>query len=193
MGAFSKGAPVRVIGATMTGAYRVLVRAGKFSHQGFQGRGRQDGRLFHQWILHHDDGGGDAEAVRRRREADSDRQPDIDIHKGDERPDRRRLVRTAARLRAGARGQDPHSRPRQGYRRLSEPDHSGDRRQRDRLREAAGRLCPLSRSLSRHDRLDVFRSSFNRRLCEMGRHLSGKSPGRSATSSCRKRTSIPAV
>ena len=66
---------------------RILVRARGFTHQDVQGRRRQDGRLFHQWLLDHDDGRRHAKAVRHQGEADRHGQPDGDFHAGDERPD----------------------------------------------------------------------------------------------------------
>ena len=52
LGAFSKGAPVRVIGAETTGAERsVLVREGEFADQVAEGHRRQDDRVFDQRLV----------------------------------------------------------------------------------------------------------------------------------------------
>ena len=52
LSAFSKGAPVRVIGAETTGAPgSLLVRAGELADQVAQGHRRQDDRLFDQRLV----------------------------------------------------------------------------------------------------------------------------------------------
>ena len=68
--------------------------------------------------------------------------------------------------------QDPHHRARQRHPRARQADRPLHRRQRPCAGEAAGRLPPLPAGLSRHGRLDVLvRSAGDRRLCRMGGRL----------------------
>ena len=114
LSAFSKGAPVRIIGAETTGAVGpVLVRAGELADQVAEGHRRQDDRLLDQRLVDARHRHRVHEAVRPEGEADRHRRPRADADAGDVRPDRRRLVGAAVRAAAARRRQDPHHRERQ--------------------------------------------------------------------------------
>ena len=106
MAAYSKGAPVRIIGAQATGAadYWYAKNPGDQDAQGHQ---RPHHRLFDQRLLDQHDRARLHQRVQADGQAAGDRQPDRDADRGDDRPGRCRLGLAAVRPEGNRRRQDP--------------------------------------------------------------------------------------
>ena len=111
IGAYAKGAPVRVIGSTFTGGNQLFWYVPANSPiKSLQGRRRQDGGLFDQWLFDPHRGAGAEEITGAEFKPTQTGAAPATLHPGDERPDRRRLGRRAVRRRCGGAGQDPRHR-----------------------------------------------------------------------------------
>ena len=114
MSAFSKGAPVRVIGAETTGAQDLFWYVPANSPvKSLKDTDGQDDRVFDQRLVDERNRHGVRQAVRPESEAGRNRWAVVDADAGDVRPGRRRLVGAAVRPRPARRQQDPHHRKRQ--------------------------------------------------------------------------------
>ena len=192
IGAFAKGAPVRVIGSTFTGGNQLFwyVRADS-ADQVAEGCRRQDRGLFDQRLLDPHLGAGAEEIHRRRFRADPDRRRARHLHPGDERPDRRRLGRRAVRRRCGRAGQDPRRRQGVGRSGAGPPDHPAPDRQFQRDGAAPRRVRALHARLSRGAGLGLFDAGGARGLRAMGQHLGGDRQARARRIPAQGRPSIP--
>ena len=98
IGAYSKGAPVRVISAEGTGAADAFWYAPhRKRHQEPEGHQRQDRGVLVARLVDQPDPAATREGGRREPQAGADRRRARDLHAGDDRPDRRRLVGAAVR------------------------------------------------------------------------------------------------
>ena len=114
MGAFSKGAPLRIIASEATGAGDLFwyVRA-EFADQVHQGNRRQDRRVFHAGLLDQQRRAGLCGHVRDQARPGCHRRHPGHVHAGDVGTDRRRMVGGAISARRSRGGKDPHHRERQ--------------------------------------------------------------------------------
>ena len=143
IGAYSKGAPIRVISAQMTGAHELFwyvkadskIRSLKDADDktiAFSSPGSSSNLIL---LLA-------AQAGRLEGEADRDRRSARHAHLGDDRPDRHRLGDAAVRAARAAGEEDRHHRARARSGRAQGPDHPRQHRERRGAQDQARRRSP---------------------------------------------------
>ena len=131
LGAFAKGAPVRILLAGATGAsdlYWYVPAASPL--KSLQRARRQDRGLFHQRRLDPHHAARAHQALQRHRKAGRDRRSGGDLDAGDVGPGRRRLGVAAVRARCARGRQNPPDRARQRRAVNARPDRARAHRQR---------------------------------------------------------------
>ena len=125
LGAYSKNAPVRILGAETTGAGDLFwyVKA-EFADQDAQGHRRQDAGLFRQGLLDRRHRDRLHEAVSAQGHPHRARGPAAEPDRRDVGPGRRRLVGAAVRARSTRQEGNPHHRDRQRRGRVQGPDRA---------------------------------------------------------------------
>ena len=154
LGAFAKGAPVRAIANSMTGAddlfWYVPAESPVKSLKDAAGKTiaySTNGSSTHLAVL------GLHPRIQRGGEAGGHRQPGLDVHTGDDGPGRHRVVVPAVRRRGAAAGPHPRRRARVRSGRVSQPDRAPDDRQARAL--ATQRRDAIERFLKAyHETLD---------------------------------------
>ena len=192
IGAYAKGAPVRIIGSTFTGGNQLFwyVRADSPIKSLKDAAGKTvaystNGSSTHTAVL----------ALKKFTGADfvptQTGAAPAHLHPGDERPDRRRLGRRAVRRRCGRAGQDPRHRQGVGRSGAGPADHPAADRQRQRDGAAPRRVRALHARLSRGAGLGLFDAGGTYRLCQMGEHFGGDRQARARRVPAEGRRSIP--
>ena len=176
-GAYAKGAPLRIIGAEMTGGGDLFWYVQTASP--IRSLADTDGKT----IAYSTNGASThaivnafMRAVRPQGEAGRDRQPGCDADASHVRPGRRRLGRAAVRPRPHRPEQNPHHRVGQRRERVPQPDGAAPDHQCGDARGAAPRDRALHGGLSRDHRLDVFRPGGVQALFRFHRRHRGHRP-----------------
>ena len=131
MRAFSRGAPVRVLlpAFTGTGDLYWYVKADSPIKSLKDTTAQPDHRVFDQRLELAQHRGGVRPGTRRQGEGDRDRRAARDLHAGDDRADRHRLVGAAVRHQGDQGRQDPHRGARQRHSLAEGADRARDHRQ----------------------------------------------------------------
>ena len=157
LGAFAKGAPIRIISGSATGnADFWFVKANSPLKAIKDATDADHHRLFDQWLVHPQRGARTHPRTRPQGQADRDRRPRRDDDGGVVGTGGYRLDLAAARLRHARRGPHPHLRPRQRRAEPQGPDHPREHRQCQQPQGASRGARALHEGVRRDHRLDVF-------------------------------------